>query len=682
MTQLTLASMADMTSTVRARVTAVSYLSAQQRRTSPGNARLTFSPRTSRAGCRRREHLQISRLTAGLAAAIAFSAAAGAVELHEIEEVLVVETRLEDEVFRVGQNTSVESSDLQIILPVDPEQLFQELPGFSVSRPGGPGGVSEVFLRGAESNFTAVYIDGIRLNNPSNTRGGSYDFSMLGIYDVDQLAIAGGAMSAIYGADAMAGAIFIRSAWDRPGESNLFLEAGNAEDWRLGASTSFALGDKTELGVRVSALDGGNDIEGSILRRDSVATRVAGEWEKGGTWEIAARHVQRDRSSFPEVSGGPELAINRELEFSDGDELSVGAASHWAVSGTWTSDLTISSTRIRDNAAVPAVVPGVLDGQPAFSTITRYERGELLWVNSLELSDSLKLVAGINFVKEDGSDDGSVDLGFAVLPNAYQMHRTLSSAFAEIGKQWSNGLTTSFAARWDDTENKGRASGKITVSKTIAGNGGRIWARIADGFKLPSFFALGNPLFGNPDLIAEKVRNVEFGYSYVSDNDNRLSVSLFKSRYDELVDFDFETFRNVNQGRIKVSGVEFRSDFKLATTLRLLADATLLDISSQSGSLRRRPERMGGVSVNWAPAQRWQVRLSARYIGERLITSIPTGDEIAPGFVATGATARFERSPKQVFWVALHDSLGNDSLDAPGFPPPGTQVRIGASLRF
>jgi len=56
-------------------------------------------------------------------------------------------------------------------------------------------------------------VDGVRLNNPANTRGGSFDFSTLAVNEIERVDIAMGAMSAIYGSDAMAGVIRIESAW-------------------------------------------------------------------------------------------------------------------------------------------------------------------------------------------------------------------------------------------------------------------------------------------------------------------------------------------------------------------------------------------------------------------------------------------------------------------------------------
>ncbi len=597
-----------------------------------------------------------------------------------IEEVITVETRLDVDRFGIGEEVSVSAAELGMTRPVDAENLFRTLPGFSVSRPGGPGGVSEIFLRGAESNFTAVYVDGVRLNDVSNTRGGSFDFSSLGVFEIDRIDASAGAMSAVYGADAMAGVVFVRSAWAEPGSPNVFLEAGSVDNWRLGAQASFDISNDTEWGVRVSSVDGGNEIDGSSLRLDSLGTLLIGSFSNGGSWQLNLRHVTRDRSSFPEVSGGPELAVNRELETGNGDTLALAGEGRWVITDGWESELYLNLSRIREDSNVPAVAPGLLDGQPAFSSDTNYERTQLLWINRLSLNSDLSLVTGVDVISEDGSDDGAVDLGFAVVPNAYELDRSTTSVFAELGKRWNEILTTTFAARWDSFGSDERFSGKLGVTRTVSESGSRVWARLANGFKLPSFFALGNPLFGNPDLLAEKVRSAEVGYTHELSDADRIIVSVFESRYDNLVDFDFDTFTNINRGRFDVTGIEVRGDFQLSGTVTLHADATLSDISSSSGPLRRRPERTGGVGVDWAVSERWYLNVIARYLGSRLITSIPTGDVDTSGFALLGVTARYERSPTQSFWLALDNAFDKDYQDAPGFPAPGARVRLGVSL--
>ena len=50
--------------------------------------------------------------------------------------------------------------------------VLARLPGVEISRNGGPGTTTSVFLRGAESRFTAVYIDGVRIDSQSTGGAG------------------------------------------------------------------------------------------------------------------------------------------------------------------------------------------------------------------------------------------------------------------------------------------------------------------------------------------------------------------------------------------------------------------------------------------------------------------------------------------------------------------------------
>jgi vitamin B12 transporter len=627
----------------------------------------------------RRALASISALTLLLCAQPGNAQQAAEATQQEIEEIVIVDSRFDISTFAVGQNISVTGEQLENTRPADVEQLFQRLPGFTLSRPGGAGGVSEIFVRGAESNFTAVYVDGIRLNNSSNTRGGSFDSSMIDAFSVGQIDVATGAMSAIYGADAMAGVIRIRSAWAEPGESFVIAEAGSSNMWRAGLGTTLRIGSNAEWNLRGSATDGGTAVEGSTLQNKNFSSRLAGDWAQQGTWEVNLRSIERDRTGFPEVSGGPDFAVQRDLEAATADELSVATAAKWIVSDHWSSDLYASATRISDNTYTPSVAAGVLDAQPAFAALTEYERVQLLWVNTISLSDRLSLVAGAETVRELGSDNGFIDFGI-ILPNAYTMDRSISSAFLEIGQDWGSGLVSNIAFRLDDDSSDRRVSGKVGIQKQITEQGSQIWARVANGFKLPSFFALGNPLFGNPDLLVEQVDNAELGYTHVLNGDAEFIVSAYHSQYVDLVDFDFETFTNVNRGQFDVKGIELRAAIQLSSQLKFIADANFADISSSAGPLRRRPEKTGGVAFDWSPSEQWSANVSARYVGKRLITSIPTGDVIEPGAPIVGAMASFTPNAEQRYWIAIDNMFDKDYQDAPGFPSPGATVRVGLKM--
>ncbi|MEJ8567028.1 TonB-dependent receptor plug domain-containing protein [Elongatibacter sediminis] len=599
-----------------------------------------------------------------------------------LEEVEVIGTYLADGAADAETRISLDRDELEAIMPSEPEQLLQRLPGVSVFRPGGAGGVSEIFLRGAESNFTAVYVDGMRLNDSANTRGGSFDFSTLAANDIGRVDIGMGAMSAIYGSDAMAGVIRIDTAYPEAGSGTVYAEAGTEDDWRAGAAGSLALGDRAALGLRISEVDGGDAVDGSSLDLTSISARLSGRRPGGDAWRIDVRHTDRSRTSYPEISGGPELALLPDLETAEGTQTGVSAQSDWTVSDNWQMEFLGNWVDIENHGSTPAVPPGLLDGQPAFTSDSEYRRGQLLWINRVRLGTRARLAFGLDLIEERGRDDGMVDFGFALLPNGFSLDRTTATGFVELANEWAAGLESTIAVRIDHTDVDTRLSGKLGLAKAIGANGGRLWARAANGFKLPSFFALGNPLFGNPDLKPEEVTSFELGYDLPLGDRAMAGISLFTSEYRDLVDFDFETFTNVNRGVIDIDGVHLYGRVQVSDAVWLRADATLTDISSAAGELRRRPETTGGLHLTWEPLPAWSVDAAARYIGERLITSIPTGDIRDDAYLMANVTVRYRATPFLALWLAVDNLFDSNYQDAPGFPAPGSRARLGAELRF
>ena len=77
----------------------------------------------------------------------------------------------------------------------------------TVQAPGGRSGVASVFLRGADPNFTAVLLDGIPLNDSTNSRGGSVNVAAIDTGGLQRIEVVAGPMSSLYGSGALAGAI-------------------------------------------------------------------------------------------------------------------------------------------------------------------------------------------------------------------------------------------------------------------------------------------------------------------------------------------------------------------------------------------------------------------------------------------------------------------------------------------
>lgn len=84
--------------------------------------------------------------------------------------------------------------------------VLARLPGVEFQRNGGPGTTTGVFLRGSESRFTAVYIDGVRIDSQA-TGGAAWESIPVG--QIDRIEVLRGPAAAVYGSDALGGVVQI-----------------------------------------------------------------------------------------------------------------------------------------------------------------------------------------------------------------------------------------------------------------------------------------------------------------------------------------------------------------------------------------------------------------------------------------------------------------------------------------
>jgi vitamin B12 transporter len=141
------------------------------------------------------------------ALSLAALAAFPALAQSQLKETVVTATR-------VAQPLSDLVSDVSIVDRAQIERsgalgladLLGRLPGVEFQRNGGPGGTTGVFVRGGETRFTAVYIDGVRLDSQA-TGGASWESIPLG--QIDRIEVLRGPAAAVYGSDAISGVVQI-----------------------------------------------------------------------------------------------------------------------------------------------------------------------------------------------------------------------------------------------------------------------------------------------------------------------------------------------------------------------------------------------------------------------------------------------------------------------------------------
>ncbi len=127
--------------------------------------------------------------------------------LSAVQQQVVVSASLGDALAsEVGSSVSVVSGqDIKDRAALNVLDVLSGIPGVEVSQAGRYGGVTGVYVRGGQSNYNLVMVDGIELNE----FGGAFDFAPLPADGVDRVEVTRGPESALYGPNAVTSVINI-----------------------------------------------------------------------------------------------------------------------------------------------------------------------------------------------------------------------------------------------------------------------------------------------------------------------------------------------------------------------------------------------------------------------------------------------------------------------------------------
>jgi len=103
---------------------------------------------------------------------------------------------------------------LTTMQPIAADDVIRFLPGAVINTAGQRGGLSSLFVRGGESNYNKVIVDGVTINEP----GGTFDFGTLSLAQGDRMEFVRGAQSTLYGSDAMTSVL---QTWTHTGSTRV-----------------------------------------------------------------------------------------------------------------------------------------------------------------------------------------------------------------------------------------------------------------------------------------------------------------------------------------------------------------------------------------------------------------------------------------------------------------------------
>jgi vitamin B12 transporter len=128
---------------------------------------------------------------------------------------------------------TLSGGQLETMQPIAADDAMRFLPGAVVNTAGQRGGISSLFVRGGESTYNKVIVDGVAVDNPGET----FDFGTLPLGQADRLEFVRGAQSTLYGSDAMTSVVQV---WTRTGSTPVPELSFGADGGNFGTASGYA----------------------------------------------------------------------------------------------------------------------------------------------------------------------------------------------------------------------------------------------------------------------------------------------------------------------------------------------------------------------------------------------------------------------------------------------------------
>jgi len=566
-------------------------------------------------------------------------------------------------------------------------ELLRQEAGVHIQQNGSRGAIGSVYLRNNDPNFVTVIIDGVKVNDPTNSRGGSFDFSSIDLNAIERIEIVKGSMSSIHGSDALSGVIYITT---RPvkekAETRARLTAGT-RDFREATAQVQQRVSNTDMSLNMAYVDEGEQVDFSGFINRSVNVSSDSYIGNGRKISFRGRYNESDARSLPDDSGGVDYAVIRESEKRQIRESSLGLTYSHDVSADVSFKI-IANTFVHDERDdSPGVAPGVRDpfGIPANSSDSELTRHYLSWNNNFVISPNMQISAGLDLQREYGNSDSVLDTGFGLLAGSYYLKRSNHAAFMEALFKHGEKFSAKLGVRYDmPTGFSRQTTANLGVQYIV--DHYIVSASVGNGFKLPSFYALGNPIVGNPDLHPEKSIFRELGIKQISaDQSFQWHFNIYSYEFEDLVDFDAgPPPALVNRSKVTSDGAEagIRQNISKANSVSLDLAYSVTDIVGTSEHLRNRPRWKATGQYIHHFSDNLTTGTTLVYVDEVYESSIATGDVILDAYTRLDVSMNWQYNKMWSFGGVVENLSNETYQETVGTDSPGTTLRISLSAKM
>ncbi|MDX4027801.1 TonB-dependent receptor plug domain-containing protein [Aliarcobacter skirrowii] len=538
-------------------------------------------------------------------------------------------------------------------------EALNSLSGVSISRYGGIGTLSQVYLRGMKSENTLVLIDGIRYNNPYD---GSVDFAHLMINDIERIEVIKGAQSSIWGADASAGVINIITKSAQMGTSgNATIEYG-----RYNSKTA-----KANISHKNESFDA-----------KLSATRV-------DTDGFSAKSPKSSEAKNYEDDGYENTTVNLKLGYNFDDSNRVSTSYEIIDAKINFDDSSRNSSAYTD--LMNSIVSLNYENKNSFATTniyTNYSRFKnetyAETYNSKNKTDIREygFKSVINYLESSSSFIIGADYkGFEDKEDINRKYNNKAIYLTNTNKFFDDKTIFTQALRYDrysDFENK--TTGKIGIKQYIIEDL-NISANYGTGYNVPTIFQLYDTSYGmgNENLNPEKTKSYDIGIEYKG-----FSITYFNTKVNNLIQGVGGKYENT-EGDSKFKGTEIAYKNEVYEDIFLNLSYTNLSAKdSKDKKLQNRPTNKFNFGVDYYGLKDFHFNVNGEYIGTRYSPNSNWGDpDVKTGnYTIWNAVVDYDISKNFSTYLKLDNIFNKDYQIIDGYATSQRAAYLGIKASF
>jgi len=603
---------------------------------------------------------------------------------------------------------------LQVMNPVAADDAVRFLPGAVVNTAGQRGGLSSLFVRGGNSNYNKVIVDGVSVTEP----GGTIDFGTLSLGEADRLEFLRGTQSTLYGSDAMSSVVQV---WTRTGntpvpELRFGADAGNYGTESGSASLAGSRGrfDYNVFGNQFNTSGSGpntdysNSLEGANLgfgvnqqismrlrvRHDNSTTGVPGAWNFNGTNAFDIGGTTYVLS--PDLGG--RARQNNLLASLD---LTVKTGSNWT--HHFIGFEYNLKTNNSDSGISPENTPFGTINTP-FEALVNINRAGFDYQGDYVERTWAHTTIGYEFEDENGSVNDPIPADFASGGHGLRLNQ---AAYAQQALTLGR-LTVIAGGRFVHNTTFGNTGVPRLAVGFQALRGGHIFSgtrlnfSYATGIKEPRFeetFVSSEFQLPNLNLKAERNRAFEAGFQQNLLNRFVLVANYFNNLFHDQIEFvtvNPTTFvgQYVNLQKSLAHGAEvelqsrltkhlsWNTSYTYTSTQILLAPAGSFPPDAQGDPLLRRPRHSATTMLTYL-GPRWGANLGGSFVGPRPDSDFDGfGITHTPGYFLLNVGGWYKVNSRVMVYGNVENALDHFYEEVTGYPALGANFRAGMRFRI